>query len=133
MFAVAVVSLYIIGPAQAESISGTIADASGKPIEGVMVSAIDDEHRKWTSVFSQKDGSFEITGLRNVDHNIRTRLMGLADEWSSGIAAGTHDLVIRTRPALGDELELQRPASSAFSMLAFDHPRDRLNSKMNCS
>lgn len=129
----AVIFSFIIGPAQAGSISGTISDASGKPIEGVMVSAIDDEHRKWTSVFSQRDGSFEITGLRNVDHNIRTRLMGLADEWRSGIAAGTHDLMITTRPAVDDELELQRPANSAFSMLAFDHPRDRLNFKMMCS
>ena len=59
--------------------------------------------------------------------------MGLADEWSSGVAAGTHDMVIQTRPAVGDELEVQRPANSAFSMLAFDNPRDKLNFKMNCS
>ena len=44
----------------AETIRGKVVDASGKPIEGVMVSAIDDEHRKWTSVFTQKNGSFEI-------------------------------------------------------------------------
>ncbi|MFP6762814.1 MAG: carboxypeptidase-like regulatory domain-containing protein, partial [Planctomycetaceae bacterium] len=121
------------GPAQAESISGTVADSLGKPIEGVMVSAIDNDHRKWTSVFSQKDGSFEINGLRKVDHSIRTRLMGLADQWISGIAAGTRDIGIETRPAVGDELESQRPASSAFNMLAFDDPRDKLNFKMNCS
>jgi putative heme-binding domain-containing protein len=121
------------GLVHAEAIRGKVVDQSGKPIEGVMVSAIDDEHRKWTSVFTQKNGSFAISGLRNVDHNIRTRLMGLTDEWNSGIAAGTHDIVIETRPAVGDELELQRPASSAFSMLAFDNPRDKLNFKMNCS
>ena len=125
--------LFRSGSAQAEFIRGTIVDESGKPIEGVMVSAIDDDHRKWTSVFSQKDGSFEITGLRKVDHNIRTRLMGLADEWSSGVAPGTDDLTIQTRPAKGEELELQRPASSAFSMLEFDDPRDRMNFKMMCS
>jgi putative heme-binding domain-containing protein len=121
------------GPVDAETIRGKVVDQSGKPIEGVMVSAIDAEHRKWTSVFTQKNGSFAISGLRNVDHNIRTRLMGLTDEWSSGVAAGTHDMVVHTRPAVGDELELQRPASSAFSMLAFDNPRDKLNFKMNCS
>ncbi|MEE2934462.1 MAG: carboxypeptidase regulatory-like domain-containing protein [Planctomycetota bacterium] len=125
--------LAMIGTAQAEIIRGTIVDESGKPIEGVMVSAIDDDHRKWTSVFSQKDGSFEITGLRKVDHNIRTRLMGLADEWSGGVAPGTDDLTIQTRPAKGEELELQRPANSAFSMLEFDNPRDRMNFKMMCS
>ena len=119
--------------AKAETIRGKVVDESGKPVEGVMVSAIDDEHRKWTSVSTQKDGTFAISGLRNVDHNIRTRLMGLADEWSSRVAAGTHDMVIETRPAVGDELEVQRPASSAFGMLAFDNPRDKLNFKMNCS
>jgi len=116
-----------------QSIQGSVVDSSGAGVEGVMVSAIDDEHRKWTSVFTQKDGSFQISGLRPVSHNIRTRLMGLADEWTSDVAAGTKDMVIPTRPAVGDDLELQRPASSAFSMLAFDDPRDRMNFKMNCS
>ena len=129
----AVAAALITGSARAESIRGTVTDASGKPLEGVMVSAIDDEHRKWTSVFTREDGSFEISGLRNVNHSIRTRLMGLADEWSSRVAAGTHDMVIHTRPAVGEELELQRPASSAFSMLAFDDPRDKLNFKMMCA
>ena len=118
---------------QAEAIRGTVSDQTGRPVEGVMVSAIDDAHRKWTSVFTQRDGSFEISGLRNVDHKVRTRLMGLADEWISGVAAGTNDMVIQTRLAVGEELELQRPASSAFSMLAFDDARDKLNFKMMCS
>ncbi len=121
------------GLVHAETIRGTVVDQPGKPIAGVMVSAIDDEHRKWTSVFTRKDGSFEISGLRSIDHSIRTRLMGLADGWTSGVAAGTHDMLIQTRPAVGDELEVQRPANSAFSMLAFKNPRDKLNFKMMCS
>ncbi len=121
------------GLVHAEAIRGKVVDQHDKPIEGVMVSAIDAEHRKWTSVFTQNDGSFEISGLRNVDHSIRTRLMGLADQWSSRVAAGTHDMVIESRPAVGDELEVQRPANSAFSMLAFENPRDKLNFKMYCT
>jgi len=133
-FAVMVASFQMMIPsAQAETIRGTVSDESGKPVEGVMVSAIDDEHRKWTSVFTQKDGTFAIDGLRNVEHSVRARLMGLADEWISDVGAGTKDMVITTRPAVGEELELQRPASSAFSMLAFDNPRDKLNFKMMCS
>jgi virginiamycin B lyase len=123
----------IIGSLDAEAISGKVVDQAGKPVEGVMVSAIDGEHRKWTSVFTQENGEFAISGLRNVDHDIRTRLMGLADEWSSAVAVGTDDMVIRTRAAVGEELELQRPASSAFSMLHFDNPRDKMNFKMMCS
>ena len=133
-FVIAAASLQMMNAStQAETIHGTVSDESGKPVGGVMVSAIDDEHRKWTSVFTQQDGSFVIDGLRKVDHNIRTRLMGLADEWISDVATGTKDMVIKTRPAVGEELELQRPASSAFSMLAFDNPRDKLNFKMMCS
>lgn len=131
--AVVALSLQSTGPVHAETIRGTVSDQDGRPVEGVMVSAIDDEHRKWTSVFSQHDGSFAISGLRNVKHNVRSRLMGLADEWVSDVAAGTTDMVIQTRPAVGDELEVQRPANSAFSMLAFDNPRDKLNFKMMCS
>ena len=61
--------------ATGHSIRGLVVDSSGDGVAGVMVSAIDDEHRKWTSVFTQKDGSFQISGLRPVAHNIRTRLM----------------------------------------------------------
>jgi putative heme-binding domain-containing protein len=115
------------------SIRGTVVDTSGTGVEGVMVSAVDDQHRKWTSVFTQKDGSFAIAGLRNVDHKLRTRLLGLADEWKSRVEVGSDDLVIQTRSAIGQELELQRTANSAFSMLKFDNPRDKMNFKMHCT
>ncbi len=116
-----------------QSIRGTVVDTSGTGVEGVMVSAVDDQHRKWTSVFTQKDGSFAIAGLRNVDHKLRTRLLGLADEWKSRVEVGSDDLVIQTRSAIGQELELQRTANSAFSMLKFDNPRDKMNFKMYCT
>ena len=116
-----------------DSIQGRVVDSAGSGVEGVMVSAVDDEQRKWTSVFTQQDGSFSIPNLRNVDHKIRARLMGLGDEWVGGVAVGTSNLMISTHPAVGDELESQRPASSAFSMLNFDDPRDKMNFKMFCS
>lgn len=127
------VGLSIDSSVDAAAISGTVVDAAGKPLEGVMVSAIDDDHRKWISVFSADDGSFRITGLRAIDHNVRARLMGLADEWLSDVPVGSENLVIQTRRAHGKELEVQRPANSAFSMLAFENPRDKLNFKMMCS
>ncbi|MDG2224273.1 MAG: c-type cytochrome [Rubripirellula sp.] len=115
------------------SLSGLVVDSSGTAIEGVMVSAIDDEQRKWTSVFTQQDGSFSISGLRDVQHSLRTRLLGLADQWISEVAVGSHDMQIKMRAAVGAELEVQRPANSGFSMLTFDDPRDKLNFKMMCS
>ena len=115
------------------TIAGKIVDASGEPVQRVMVSAIDDEHRKWTSVLTRSDGTFAINGLRDVNHHVRTRLMGIADQWRSDVAPGADSLTIETTIAEGEELEAQRPASSAFSMLHFDDPRDRMNFKMMCS
>ena len=115
------------------AIRGTVVDVSGQPVSGVMVSAIDDEHRKWVSVFTSESGTFHLEGLRDVEHSVRTRLLGLADEWMSGVPPNGDALVITTRPAEGEELERQRPANSAFSMLEFDDPRDKMNFKMMCA
>ena len=62
-------------------IQGKVTDASGKVMEGVMVSAFDDERRQSTSVFSQADGTFRIDGLREVNFKVRARLMGPLDHW----------------------------------------------------
>ena len=111
-----------------KSISGKIVDTSGQGVAGVMVSAIDDEQRKWISVFTDQDGTFAVEGLRGVKHHVRTRLMGLVDQWESDIAPGTTDLTNNTQPAHGEELQLN-VLRAAFSMLKFDDPRDRMNFK----
>ena len=116
----------------AATIRGSVADASGKPMGGVMVSAFDKEQRKHVSVFSQPDGSFAIDGLRDVDHQMRARLMGLLDVEIEDIRPGTKDMSIQMTPATGMDLEEQRPANSALSMLKFDSMRDKLNFKMFC-
>ena len=131
--AVSMATESIADESEQKSIAGHVVNSAGGGVEGVMVSAIDEDQRKWTSVFTNSDGSFSIPNLRNVDYRVRARLMGLGDEWVSGVAAGTNDLMISTHPAVGAELEAQRPASSAFNMLKFDNPRDKMNFKMFCS
>ena len=66
----------MISPAAAKSLTGKVTDPKGSPMSGVMVSAFDEKHRKWISVFSQEDGSFTLDGLRDVEHQVRARLMG---------------------------------------------------------
>ena len=131
--AVAITVMAFTRSLDAAYIRGKVVDQAGKPIAGVMVSAIDDAHRKWTSVFTQKDGTFAIAGLRNVAHSVRARLSGWADQWTSSVQAGTDGMVIKARRANARELELQRPSSSALGMLKFDNPRDKLNFKMMCT
>ena len=66
---------------QAESIRGQVVDSSGEGLEGVMVSAFDEERRQGTSVFSRTDGSFVIDGLRDVgEPGLSGVLLTLEDE-----------------------------------------------------
>ena len=112
---------------------GTVVDQSGKAVAGVMVSAFDEGHRKWVSTFSQVDGSYQIDGLRDVDHTVRARLMGQLDEWLEDVEGSATRLTITMQPATGLDLEDQRPANSAFDMLKFDNARDKQNFKMFCT
>jgi len=122
-----------VQPQAGKSIRGKVVNAAGKAMAGVMVSATDEERRQTTSVFSQTDGSFAVTGLRAVDYQMRARLMGQLDEWIEDVTPGMENLLIAMQPATGEELERQRPANSGFSMLKFDNKRDKLNFKMMCS
>ena len=115
------------------SVSGLVKNSSGKLMEGVMVSAFDDERRQSTSVFSQADGSFRIDGLHEASFKIRVRLPGQRDKWIEKVELGEDAMTISMEPAVGKELEEQRPASSAFGQLKFESPRDRLNFKMMCA
>ncbi len=118
--------------ARAETIRGKVQDASGEAMEGVMVSAFDEKRQQSTSVFSQADGSFAIKGLREADYNVRARLLGQLDEWLDDVETGTDDVAIKMQPASGQELEDQRLANSAFSMLKFENTKDKENFKMMC-
>ena len=102
------VLLALLPPTRAETIRGTTVTASGQPLAGVMVSCFDEEHRRWTSVFSQSDGTYVIDGLRDTDHMVRARLMGWRDEYPGDTAAGESDLVIDLQVAAGEELEDQQ-------------------------
>ena len=117
----------------AATISGKVVDAAGKAMEGVMVSAFDEDRKQSISVFSQANGSFTIDGLRDVAFNVRARLMGQLDEWQEDVAAGATGVSFAMKPAQGEELEIQRTADSGFSMLKWDSIKDKENYKMMCT
>ena len=116
----------------AATIKGKVVDASGKALEGVTVSAFDEERNQSISVFSQADGSFTIDGLRDVTLSVRARLMGQLDEWQEDVRAGSR-LSFAMQPAEGEDLEDQRTADSGFSMLKWDNHKDKENYKMMCT
>jgi streptogramin lyase len=117
----------------AATINGKVVDASGKPLEGVTVSAFDEARDQSISVFSQADGSFKIDGLRDVTFNLRARLMGQQDEWQEDVQSGTTGISFAMKPAEGEDLEDQRTANSGFSMLKWDNHKDKENYKMMCT
>jgi len=117
----------------AETICGKVVDASGKAMEGVTVSAFDEDRQQSISVFTQADGSFTIDGMRDVTLNVRARLMGQLDEWHEEIEPDAADLSFTMKPATGEDLEIQRTADSGFSMLKWENEKDRQNYKMMCT
>tara|TARA_B100000809_G_scaffold235592_1_gene253922 strand:+ start:2322 stop:3926 length:1605 start_codon:yes stop_codon:yes gene_type:complete len=117
----------------AETIRGTVVDASGKVMEGVMVSAFDEDRKQSVSVFSQKDGAFLLDGLRETTFSVRARLLGQLDEWEEDIEGGAKGLSFTMKPATGEDLEIQRTADSGFSMLKWDSIKDKENYKMMCT
>jgi virginiamycin B lyase len=123
----------ILSPASANTIRGTVSDGSGKPMEGVTVSAFDEKLNQSTSVFTQADGSFTISGLRDTTLNVRARLLGEEDSWQKKVAMGASDLAFTMKPATGTVLERQRPANSGFSMLKWNSAKDKHNFKMMCT
>ncbi len=130
---VAVIALALcvsMAPGYAATISGKVVDASGKAMEGVMLSAFDEEREMSVTVFSQADGSFTIDELRDTTFNVRARLQGQLDVWEDGVEGGT--LSFAMKPATGEALEQQRTGTSGFSMQKFDSKADKENFKMMC-
>ena len=122
-----------MAPGYAATISGKIVDASGKAMEGVMVSAQDEEREMSVTVFTQVDGSFMIDDLRDVSHNLRARLLGQLDQWQNDVAVGSSDIAFAMTPATGEALEQQRTSDSAMGMLKWDNQADKENFKMMCT
>ena len=122
-----------VKPGVTGAVAGSVHSQEGKAMGGVMVSAFDDKNRQSVSVFTQSDGSFQIEDLHRADYRIRARLPGQRDHWVEEVKLGDMKIDVTMEPAQGRELEVQRPASSAFAQLKFDSPRDRLNFKMMCT
>ena len=119
--------------ADAETIRGKVLDSSGKAMEGVMVSAFDEDRQQSVSVFSQADGAFLLDGLRDTTFSVRARLLGQLDQWQEDVDGGARGLSFAMEAATGEDLEIQRTADSGFGMLKWDSVKDKENYKMMCS
>ncbi len=121
-----------------ESVSGVVKDASGTPLRGVMVSAINQDYHggfmKSISVLSQKNGKFKIDGLVSQSYDIRARFIGLEDNTVAGIEAGSRKAKsVDFSMAPTEDINLQRPADNLLSFVKFENDKDKANFKMFCA
>lgn len=130
LVSLAVLSVGVCMSAYGASISGTVVDASGNPVHGVMVSAFDPDAEKSVTVLSKMDGTFEIAGLGDESFNVRGRLLGKEDVWTNDVSAGTSDLKLTLQPAAN--IDMQRPGDNLLGLIEFDAPEDKRNFKMMC-
>jgi streptogramin lyase len=136
---IVVVALGVIGWANSAvdvssvAISGTIADAAGKPISGATVTLFDGALEKSISVYSQSDGKFGFGDLAPRTYRLRARLLGFEDTWTD-LAAGNNEAVRLTlEPAAGIDLQLQRTPNARLDLLAWESEEQSLNFKMMCA
>ena len=127
------VQLKGIKPGAKTQIHGRVTDAKGGPMGGVMVSAYDEEQQMHVSVFTAADGNFELKELRKTTHQVRMRLPGQLDEWVEDVEPDSDALTVRMEPAKGEDLQMQRTAASAMSLMKWDSLRDKENYKMMCA
>lgn len=114
----------------AADISGMVKDASGKPMEGVMVSAIDEAMEMSVTVYSQADGSYAIDGLADQAYVVRGRLIGKEDAFLKSVKAGTKGVAIAMQPA--EDMNSQRTGDNLFGLVKWDNEKDKQNFKMSC-
>ena len=127
------VQLKGIKPGAKTRIHGRVTDAKGGAMAGVMVTAYDEEQQIHVSVFTAADGKFEMEGLRKTTHQVRMRRPGQLDEWVDDVKPGSGALAVKMEPARGEDLQMQRTAASAMSLLKWDSLRDKENFKMMCT
>lgn len=134
LFGIAAALVFSGVGAWGESVAGVVKDASGSPLRGVMVSAIDKKMRNSVTVLSAADGTFKIDGLFPKTYDIRGRFIGLEDNTLKGITAGSSNstsLALNMEPA--KDINLQRPADNLLSLVKFEKVADKENFKMACA
>jgi virginiamycin B lyase len=127
------VQLKGIKPGEKTHIHGRVTNAKGGPMEGVMVTAYDEELEMSASVFTGVDGKFELNELRKTTHQVRMRQPGKLDERVDEVEPDSDPLTVTMKPATGEKLQMQRTAASAMSLMKWDSLRDKENFKMMCT
>jgi streptogramin lyase len=116
-------------------IAGKVADESGKPLRGALVSAVAPDGMHSVTVYSQPDGSFRLSGLTAGNYKVRARLLGRADAWQDvgHVHQAKEGVALALAPVSGLDLQMQRPGNDLLDLLHWENEADALNFKMMCT
>lgn len=123
-----------LGTQPANVLSGRVADQSGQPLGGVMVTANDDERGVNVSVFTAVDGRYTLPPLRAARYHVRARLIGFEESLRENLdlsAAALADFSLRPT----NDVNSQLPASYFHSLLTWPTRRikgDFVRTCANC-
>jgi streptogramin lyase len=119
----------------AVQITGKVTDEAGKPLQGVLVSAIAGDGTHTVTVYSQPDGTFRLAGLPMSDYKLRGRQIGRADATLDlgHLHTAKDGVALKLAPVTGMDLQMQRPANDLLDLLSWDNQEDALNFKMMCT
>jgi streptogramin lyase len=135
----AVVAIFVAASAtmaaETGSIKGVVVDASGHPLRGAIVSAINEDQQKSISVLTDPQGRFLLDQLPPEIYVVRARLVGFDDKLSDEIdvaeVADTKDVKLALAPT--KDLLSQRTGASLFSELKIENEEERMSFKMSCT
>jgi len=130
-------AILLLGFAPASmALTGVVTDSEGKPLEGVVVTAIeaafDSTVRTSTSVFTNAEGLYEFPRLPNGHFDLRVRRMGWAEQTVTGLSPlhESQDFTL----SLADEAELRRqlPANVWAERIGLGDPEMQLQYRITC-
>jgi len=84
--------------AQSGAIAGDVVDASGKPVPGVVVFALDKDRNVITSTRSDMRGSYRLTGLSSDAHSVEARHEKLGRAVQGNVPRGSDGLRLKLAP-----------------------------------
>lgn len=121
-------------PVAAAEISGTVSDATGRPVAGTMVSARHIERRQTTTVFSDASGAYVLQGLDPGNYELRARQIGFDDVRRAPLVLQEtlrQDLALAAVP--WQQWIHQLPASEWFRHVKFSDPALRGEFAVQCA
>ncbi len=121
-----------VGSGAAEAgLGGTVTDAAGSPLAGVMVTALDGERRASTTVFSDAQGGFDFPQLASGVYRVTARRIGFEPGSLDGVAPDDPPLRFALPPK--EDFAEDLPAAYWYARLEWPDAASHANFARACA